>query len=282
LKQEISEWVSVDIMIADKYKEIAMDFAMANGGLAIVENDDHFQVSYPFDDEIQTSLKELKTFLMDLDPSVSVKEKSVFRENWNKEWQNYFKPTEISPDLVVLPEWENPNDFSHKIKTRIKPAMAFGTGTHETTQLCLQILEEYIQGNEKVLDVGTGSGILGITALHLGASQVDAIENDSLTEENISDNLLLNEISNGFDLQITESPILNNPYDLMVINIIRARLFPILPNYFDSVISGGKAIVSGLLVEEDSDTRALLANSPWTIKKTFTKNEWIAYLCEVK
>jgi len=144
------------------------------------------------------------------------------------------------------------------------------------------MLQASINGQESVLDIGTGSGILGITALHLGAARVDALDNDPFTEENIRENLELNGIQSGFNLQITEAPILKTPYDLLVVNIIRARLFPILPEYFQVVRSGGKAIVSGLLATEDEETRALIATSPWKIIKPFSKNEWIAYLCEVK
>lgn len=277
-----SQWVSADIQIVAQHREIAIDFAMALGGLAIVEQDDIFQVSYPLDNETQVILDELKTFIMDLDNTASISQNVVDWENWNKNWQAFFKPTPITDQLIILPEWEAPEPFPQAIKTRIRPAMAFGTGTHETTQLCLEILDSEIQGNERVLDVGTGSGILGITALLKGAAEVDGLENDPFTEENVRDNLELNGIQSGFNLQITEAPVLNTPYDLMVVNIIRARLFPILPNYFNSVRVGGKVIVSGLLQTEDLETRELLGQSPWKILQTYTKNEWIAYLCEVR
>ncbi len=277
-----SQWISADIHIAHAYREVAIDFAMALGGLAIVEKDDAFQVSYPLDNSTQLILDELKTFIMDLDATASLSQDIVDRENWNKNWQAFFKPTPITDQLIVLPEWEAPEQFHQAIKTRIHPAMAFGTGTHETTQLCLEILDSLVQGGERVLDVGTGSGILGITALLKGAAEVDGLENDPFTEENIRDNLALNGIHSGFNLQISESPVLNPPYDILVVNIIRARLFPILPDYFSSVRKGGRVIVSGLIQEEDPETRELLKASPWEVLKTYTKNEWIAYLCEVK
>ncbi len=276
-----SQWISADIHIAPEYCEVAIDYAMALGGLAIVEKDDVFQVSYPLDNDTQLILDELKTFIMDLDQAASLSQAIVDRENWNKNWQAFFKPTPITEQFIILPEWEDPTQFPEAIKTRIRPAMAFGTGTHETTQLCLEILDDLVQGGERVLDVGTGSGILGITALLKGAAEVDGLENDPFTEENIRDNLELNGIHSGFNLQISESPVLNGPYDIMVVNIIRARLFPILPNYFTSVRKGGEVIVSGLLQDEDQETRELLALSPWKVLKTYTKNEWIAYLCEV-
>ncbi len=279
--ESVSQWISADIRIANQHREIAIDFAMALGGLAIVEKDDIIQVSYPLDDKVQVILEKLNSFLKDLDKEATMNQAVVDRENWNKNWQAYFKPTEITERVIILPEWEDPSAFPHPVKTRIRPAMAFGTGTHETTQLCLQILDDCIKGQERVLDIGTGSGILGITALHRGASEVDGIENDPFTKDNIKENLELNGISSGFNIQINEEPVLNTPYDLMVVNIIRARLFPILPKFFDSVRTGGKVIVSGLLATEDLETRELLDNSPWKIIKNYTKNEWIAYLCEV-
>ena len=277
----VSQWISADIKIVEQHREVAIDYALALGGLAIVEQDDLFQVSYPLDDDVQLVLNELKIFIRDLDHESTITQDVVDRENWNKNWQAYFKPTEITNQLIILPEWEDPAGFPHKTKTRIRPAMAFGTGTHETTQLCLQILDGCIEGGESVLDVGTGSGILGITALLKGASSVEGIENDPFTEENIRDNLEINGVSQGFTLQISEQPKLSSPYDILVVNIIRARLFPILPDYFNAVRPGGKVIVSGLLGTEDTETRELLSSAPWTIVKTYTKNEWIAYLCEV-
>ncbi len=282
MKNIVSQWISVNVKIAEQYSEVAMDYALSVGGMAVVENEDEFQVSYPLNDSTQSSLHELKDFLMDLDPEVSIREELVQRENWNKRWQSFFRPTVISEQIIVLPEWEKPEKFPHPIKTRIRPAMAFGTGTHETTQLCLEMLEKSIQANDRVLDVGTGSGILGITALHLGAAQVDAIENDPLAEENIQDNLKLNEINRGFQLQISDEPSLAAPYDLMVVNIIKAKLFPVLPEYFHSVRVGGRVIVSGLLSTEEQELKDLLKESPWSIISTHTKKEWIAFLCEVE
>lgn len=282
MNDTVSQWISVDIQIAEDFREVAMDYALALGGLAIVEQDDAFQVSYPLAADIHLLLQELTKFLRDLDPRSSLTHVVVDRENWNHNWQAFFKPTEITPRLIILPEWEDPRQFTQGIKIRIRPAMAFGTGTHETTQLCLELLDASIQGGERCLDVGTGSGILGITALQLGAAQVEALENDPFTRENIKDNLELNGITDGFDLQISETPVLHPPYDLLVVNIIKARLFPILPDFFNAVRPGGKVIVSGLLQEEDLETRTLLKDAPWQILQTPTKNEWIAYLCEAR
>jgi ribosomal protein L11 methyltransferase len=259
-----------------------MDFALALGGLAIVEQEDYFQVSYPLDRSTEQILEELKNFIRDLDSGAGLTREQVSRENWNRNWEAYFRPVEISPDMLVLPEWEDPAAFPHTLKIRIRPAMAFGTGTHETTRLCLRLLRENLHGQERVLDIGTGSGILGIAALQLGASTVDALENDPFTEENIRDNLELNNITRGFHLQITETPELSPPYDLLMVNMIRSRLFPLLPDYFQTVAGNGCIIIAGLLAAEDAELRQLLNRSPWEIQQHLIMNDWIAYLCTVK
>jgi len=278
----VAHWISADIRIAAAFREVAMDYALALGGLAIVEMADSFQVSYPLSQQVELKLDELRTFIRDLDPQASLSQNQVDRENWNRNWAAYFTPTEISSRLIVLPEWEDPANFQQQFKVRIRPAMAFGTGTHETTRLCLQLLDTELQGAEHVLDIGTGSGILGMAALKLGAADVDALENDPFTEENIRDNLKLNSITSGFNLQLGTTPELTPPYDVLVVNMIRSRLFPLLPDFFNVVKPDGKIIIAGLLQTEAAEASQFLAQSPWIIQQSHTINEWIAYLCTVK
>jgi ribosomal protein L11 methyltransferase len=224
----------------------------------------------------------LEDYLKSKHPGAQVRKTIVERENWNQEWQNFFKPVIISDKTVVLPEWENPTAFDQAIQTRIRPAMAFGTGTHETTQLCLKLLESAVKNGDVILDLGTGSGILGITALHLGASHVDGIDNDANVAENTLDNIKLNQVEDKFRLLISENPQLSSTYDLLLVNMIKARLLPILPRYFEQVNRGGIVIVSGLLQSEDEEFRAIISGSSWIITDKIKMNEWIAYRCDVE
>lgn len=278
----VTQWITLDITVSEVVKEIAMDHAISLGDCAVIEADNNFQVSYADDEGGHASITELKTFLREIDPEAHIGETLVQRENWNRKWQAYFKPVLVSDHMVILPEWEDPNTFSQEVRTRIKPAMAFGTGTHETTQLCLELLEIARPTEGKVLDIGTGSGILGITALHLGASSVDGIDIDPLVTENVMENVNLNQVAGKFKLQITNDPDLKEPYDLLMVNMIRSNLFPILPAYFKSVRKGGTAIVSGLLKTEENEFQELLAGSSWKVQAARTKNEWIAYICTVE
>lgn len=276
------QWITLDVTISDTVKDIAMNHAGSLGDGAVIEKDGEFQVSYADDAAGHAAIDQLNVFLREIDPEVLIRETVVQRENWNREWQAYFKPVIIGDSIVILPDWEQPDQFPQRVKTRIKPAMAFGTGTHETTQLCLELLDTLDSVSGKVLDIGTGSGILGITALHLGTSQVDGIDIDPLVTENVLENIALNQVSGKFKLQISREPQLNRPYDMLLVNMIRSNLFPVLPTYFNSLVPGGTAIVSGLLKTEDKEFQDLLSNSSWTILRTLTKNEWIAYLCTVK
>lgn len=282
MNDPVTKWISVDARISEAFLELAVDQAMALGGSAVLEKESAFQVSYPDDPSGQATVTELMKYLTELDPQAEITKTIVERENWNREWQKFFKPVAISDRLVVLPEWEDPSDFDHDIITRIRPAMAFGTGTHETTQLCLKILEQAVHKDDTVLDLGTGSGILGITALHLGASHVDGVDIDPLTAENARENLELNGVVDKFDLQISETPDLSGKYDLMVINMVRARMFPVLPDHFQRVRQGGTIVLSGLLIEEEQNLRELLESSSWKIIDKLTLNEWIAFKCTVE
>lgn len=275
-------WITLDVKVSRNSQEIAMDHAMALGGTAIVEKDGKFQVSYPDDDPGRMALTELRTYLHTIDSDVSVNETIVQRENWNREWQKFFKPVSISETILILPEWENPDSFDQSIITRIRPAMAFGTGTHETTQLCLKLLGKSVKAGDSVLDLGTGSGILGITALHLGANHVDGIDIDPAVGENALENIELNGMIGKFDLQITEQPELNDPYDLLVVNMVRARLLPILPAYYGRVHPRGTVVISGLLGAEDEEFREFLQDSPLIVEEQIAMNEWNGYRCSIK
>ena len=278
----VNRWLTLDIQIPEDLSEIAMEHAMSLGATAVLEQERAFQVSYPDDQAGRTALAALKTYLSGLDSRVTFQESEVERENWNLEWQKYFNPVMISERIAILPEWVDSSGFKQSIIIRIRPAMAFGTGTHETTQLCLKLLEQSVSTGDRVLDLGTGSGILGITELQLGAAQVDGVDIDPLVEENARENMALNGISSGFRLQISDAPKLNGGYDLMVVNMVRARLFPLLPDYFDQVRTGGSVVISGLLREEEGALQDILKQSAWKIERKLAMNEWIAFICSVK
>lgn len=257
-----------------------MDFVLSHGADSTLETDTGFQFSLACNGDLPGRESAILGFFADLRPPVEYNSEQVEWENWNAGWQQYFKPTPVGNRLLILPEWEKSADET-RLPLFIKPGMAFGTGTHETTQLCLELLEECIRGGEAVLDLGSGTGILGMAALLLGADHVDGVDNDEQITENLLENLQLNELTHDFNLQISTSPQLEGKYDLLVVNIIKRDLLPLLPEYFNAVKKDGTVIIGGLLREEDDELRTHLARGPWQIQTHKTKNEWIAYQCRV-
>ncbi len=266
------------VRIGAEHRDLAMDAAFQVGALAAVEHPEGFEVSFSMTDVLLEQLNRLQLELLSLDAQTVIQLESVPWENWNANWESFFKPLQIGKRLLVLPEWA-PIPADKRIPIRIRPALAFGTGTHETTRLCLEYLEQTVRPGMHVLDLGTGSGILGIAALKLGASHVDGIDNDPFVGENVDDNLRINACAHAFRLHLEDRIKLTPPYDLLVANILRKNLFPVLPAYYDKLKPGATIILSGLLREEDHLLRHLLESCPWKILHARTKNEWIAYQC---
>lgn len=280
VSREAKFWINYDISLAEEFREIAADFVLGSGAEAVVETRDGIQFSIEETASSDAHTLDLIRFFQDLDPDFILQQARIPEENWNAGWQAYFRPTPVGQRILVLPEWADANDDG-RIPVRIHPGMAFGTGTHETTQLCLEFMEESISAQDRVLDLGTGSGILAIAALKLGASSVIGIDHDEQVLENLQKNLELNGIRSGFDAVITKNPPDLEELDYLVVNIIKRHLLPLLPQYFDSVKKGGTVVIGGLLKEEDPELRELLTNSPWSIMESRTKHEWIAYRCHV-
>ncbi|MCF7801622.1 MAG: 50S ribosomal protein L11 methyltransferase [Candidatus Marinimicrobia bacterium] len=281
--KEPAVWQLVNVVIKPEWLELAADFAMGLGSSAVVETPSGFQVAFPGESADVAALGALKTYLTEVGAGAEVTSTPVVETDWNANWKAFFKPTPIGERLWVIPEWENPDVPPDAIVIRIRPAMAFGTGTHETTQLCMEFLENVIRGGESVLDIGAGSGILGITALKLGAQSVLGVEIDAVAAANFHENTELNGVSDGMILQITPEPQLAAPYEVGVANMIQSRLEDALPFYREAVKPGGTVIISGVLAEDDADFRAFLSKHlPWRIMAARTKNEWIGYQCIVE
>ena len=157
----------------------------------IQEFDNHIQV---YSEENDISFTTLNNFLNDLVKqnlleSFNVNESKVENKNWNEEWESKFSPIEITERIVVRPSFKEYSAADNQIVIIIDPKMSFGTGEHQTTKLMLQLLERYIKSGTKILDIGSGTGILSIAAAKLGAAKVIAVDNDELCYENGIENV---------------------------------------------------------------------------------------------
>ncbi len=200
--------------------------------------------------------------------------------DWSEEWKKNFVPVFVTEDIVVIPDWEK-TSYPGKIVIRIKPGMAFGTGTHATTQLCMRALRKYVKSKERVVDVGCGSGILGILSVKLGASFVLGLDIDQDAIENAAENLKLNNVENSVEIkQGTVSAALSeNPFDLAVANLNKREIFESFDPIRIAVKDYGILIFSGILQEEENETKKFFkAKNLKTIEIT-RQEEWICFTC---
>ncbi|MFW5819165.1 MAG: 50S ribosomal protein L11 methyltransferase [Desulfovermiculus sp.] len=178
-------------------------------------------------------------------------------ENWQTAWQFFFQPVEVAGTFCILPPWKAQEQHKNElVPLIIHPKMAFGTGHHPTTNLCLQAMVEVKRrglwpDGETVLDVGTGSGILAIAAAHLGSSCV-ALDNDPVAMDNARENVRTNEVARYVHLFCGDAGSLDSKqtYPLVVANILAGALIRMAPNLAGLVAPGGTLILSGVLISQ--------------------------------
>lgn len=203
-------------------------------------------------------------------------------QNWNEAWQDYFQPVQISDRLLVKPPWIELDENPEKIFIDIQPKMAFGTGTHETTQLCLQFLENYIQSGMTVLDIGTGSGILSIAAVKLGASTALGVDIEEESIENANENSLLNKTNKQTRFLLGSLDVIpNQKFDLILANLNCHVLSELLSQIIQYGNNESILILSGILEEEEDKILKSIEPLSCQIIKKQVMGEWLALAIQI-
>ncbi len=220
----------------------------------------------------RASLEVQVELLLSLFPDAQIKcdWEEFYEENWQENWRQYFRPQRISKRLIVLPAWEKYSPQKGEIALFIEPAMAFGTGTHETTRLCLKSMEALypLETPQSMLDVGTGTGILAIYAAKFGIRHITALDTDPLAIEAASKNAALNKVSHLRFVQDTVNPEVGQ-YDWVVANLETKIILPLLNAL--TQIANKTLILSGILTGEIEKISSVLDRPP---RKCLTEGEW--------
>lgn len=240
-----------------------------------------FQPDASFADHVRTleeRLSGLKGTGMDFG-TLAIGSQQVKDEDWNEVWKRFYKPFRAGRSLVVKPTWEPYEAKEGDRVIEMDPGMAFGNGTHETTGMCLELLDEQLTGGERVIDVGTGSGILAIGAALLGAPDVLAIDIDptavKVAKENIAHNGLTDRITaiEGNLLDKTDMVC-----DVCVANIIADVIIGFAQPLKEHIVPGGRFICSGIIREREDDVVSALKEAAYEIIEIRRKGEWVAIL----
>ena len=212
--------------------------------------------------------------------TLQLETRSVNDRSWTDVWKKYFKPFHAGHHLVVKPTWEPFTPGPEDRIIEIDPGMAFGSGTHETTGMCLALLEEVISGGEEVIDVGTGSGILAIGAALLGAGRVLAIDIDpdavKVAQENVEHNHVEQVV---FVQQGNLLDRVSDTCDICVANIISDVIIAFASPLISHIRPGGLFICSGIVSQRSGEVAVALDRAGYEILRKDTRGEWTAYLC---
>ncbi len=209
--------------------------------------------------------------------SLSVTVKTEDDTSWKDKWKEYFKPARISEQIVVKPTWEEYDNVGGFKIIEIDPGMAFGTGTHETTSLCVKMLEKYIEPGDRVLDVGCGSGILSIAAALLNAGDVLGIDIDPTAVEVAKDNIRLNGVGSTAKVQYGDlAKGLDYRANIIVANLMADLVMMLSEDAAAHLRRGGKFISSGILTEKEEEVTDFLKNKGFLIEEVQHDGEWCA------
>ena len=214
---------------------------------------------------------------------LEVSVKNIKEEDWANNWKKYFKPFDVGEKMIIKPSWETLEDDKGRIVLTIDPGHVFGTGSHETTRLCIEALQDIIKGGERVLDIGCGSGILSIAALLLGAKHAEAVDIDP----NAADTAYANADMNGIGrdrYNVISGDVLGDEkahglykgreFDVVAANIVAdviIELCGLVPEY---IKKGGDFITSGIILERLEDVKAALCGQGFEIADIKTDKDW--------
>ncbi|GAB3508759.1 50S ribosomal protein L11 methyltransferase [Emticicia fontis] len=207
--------------------------------------------------------------------AISYQFKKIVRQNWNAEWEKNFQPIQIGEQIYVRADFHEPKPvFPYEII--ITPKMSFGTGHHETTSMVMEHQLNIDHTNKKVLDVGTGTGILAVLASKLGASHISAFDIDEWSVENTIENVQLNDVSNVTVRQGTIEDEPKDIYEIVLANINRNILISQIPAYVTFLKQGGELIVSGFYEKDIADIQTVAESVGLKKVAQLSKNNWAA------
>lgn len=208
---------------------------------------------------------------------------SIEQRNWNEEWEKTIQPIKVSDRIVIKPSFSDYEKKEGEIVITIDPKMSFGTGYHQSTRIMIRLIERHIQNGFKVLDVGTGTGILSIVSLKLGASKVIACDIDENVQENFYENLALNGITNNCFFTVgTINEINEKDFDLVLANIQKNVLIDIASEIVERTKKGGLVILSGLLTEDESEVCEIYKSFNFKFIETEIEDEWIGIVYQLE
>ena len=286
------KWVSLSVWSPTAVQDPLANFLIEQTGRG-VQFEGEWITAYCYEgDEIQVCLQSLTRFYRDLQqlhsdlPTLRVVQESLPTEDWSESWKAFFKPTVVGKNIVVKPTWEPFEPSPGQMVIEIDPGRAFGTGKHPSTALCIEALEgifaetvmEEMSSAPSVLDVGTGSGVLGIVAARLGAKPVLGVDVDPEALEVARGNLERNGVAEFMSVSDTPLDQVKETYDVVVANLTASLLTQLADSLSNRVSEKGMLLLSGILTEQVEEVVKWFETHYFKRIKSWSREEWNAIL----
>lgn len=227
---------------------------------------------------VQSELRRIRALDLGMDlGKLEAVNRSLADEDWAESWKKAFKPFRLGEHMVIRPGWTEYEAQPGDHVIQIDPGMAFGTGTHETTGMCVALIEKYVRPGQRVIDIGTGTGILAIAAAHMGACSVLATDLDPVAVRVAAENVRIN----GFEGTVTARTgdlldAVDAVGDVVIANIIADVIIMLAKPVRDHIADGGLFICSGIAIDRGDEVLSALRQADYQVVETLTKGEWMA------
>lgn len=244
---------------------------------------------FPQDARSETRIAAIRKYLDSLSeifpdlPVPVLKTETISDPDWGEQWKKYFKPVRICNNIIVKPTWERYTPSSRDIIIEIDPGMAFGTGQHESTRMCMEALEDIIMKDRtirgwRVLDVGCGTGILGITAARLGAQDVICLDIDKKATEIAGENAAINLVSDRLQIINKDALAINETRNMIIANLTSNLLLKLRRHFTQLLEPEGYMIISGIIEQDAGEIEENFSAAPLTQYRVLKEKEWVCYV----
>ena len=301
------EWTDISITVAKRDADTAEAIAttVANGGIYIEDYSDLEQQAWEIahvdliEQELLDKPRDTVIIHMYLEPGASPVEtlaliaarmeaagipytsetEGVEQEDWQNGWRKYYHPMDVGQRLAIVPSWQDYD--TDRVKLILDPGLAFGTGGHETTNLCLEVLDERVKGGERVLDIGTGSGILAIAALKLGAAVAEGVDIDPVAVRTAGENAALNGVADKLTVLVGDlSDKASGKYDIITANIVANAIMSLAPAVPGLMADDAVFIASGIIDSRKDEVIAALESAGLAVLEVKEKRGWECIVCK--
>ena len=227
---------------------------------------------------IEGELRRLRSLDLGMDlGKLTTLRHDVAEQDWTESWKAAFKPFRLGNHMVVKPSWTEIETQPGDHIIEIDPGMAFGTGTHETTGMCVKLVEKYVRPGQRVIDIGTGTGILAIAAAHMGAKPVLATDLDAVAVRVAAENVKINGFEGVIDVRCGDLlDVVEESGDVVIANIIADVIVNLAKPVRERIVDGGLFICSGISVERREDVLKALKDADYEVLDDLNEGEWCA------